>query len=87
MPTLKNISPLGDLDVVLVGRTVCAGEEFEVSDEHAKWLLEQADVYAPVDDAAKAIAAELAAPVEEAPAEPVEPADPTDPDPNDASGE
>lgn len=38
MPTLKNVSPYGDLDVALLGRVVAAGEEFEVTAAEAKQL-------------------------------------------------
>lgn len=45
MPTLKNANPLGAVDLPLIGRTLEAGEEFEVSDEHAAVLLEQVGNY------------------------------------------
>jgi hypothetical protein len=52
MPTtLRNINPVGEVRVF--GRTVGAGEEFEVSDEHAAALLEQTgnyEVAKPVDE-------------------------------------
>lgn len=38
MPTLKNVSPYGDLEVALLGRVVEAGEEFEATDEQAERL-------------------------------------------------
>lgn len=41
MPIVKNISPLGDLEIPAVGRTVMAGEEFEVPVGLAESLLEQ----------------------------------------------
>lgn len=41
MATLKNISPLGDLDFPLLGRDVKAGEEFDVDDDIAAELLKQ----------------------------------------------
>lgn len=59
MPIIKNVSPLGELDVPLLGRFLDAGEEVEVSDEAAERLLPQAANYAPVDDDAKAILAKL----------------------------
>ncbi|MBT9255376.1 hypothetical protein KMZ30_07295 [Phycicoccus sp. KQZ13P-1] len=43
---LVNISPLGPLDVPLLGRQLGAGEEFEVDDEQGRALLEQEGVYA-----------------------------------------
>lgn len=56
MPTLRNINPLGQVDVPLLGRqgepfgepgSGCLepGEEFEVDQDVAKKLLEQADCY------------------------------------------
>lgn len=44
MPTLRNINPLGDVDIAGVG-SVKARDTFEVSDEVADRLLEQADNY------------------------------------------
>lgn len=38
MPTLKNVSPYGDLDVALLGRVIEAGEEFEVTAEQKNQL-------------------------------------------------
>lgn len=35
MPTLKNINPLGQVDLPLIGRALEPGEEFEVSGELA----------------------------------------------------
>jgi len=58
VPTIKNVSPLRDLDVPLLNRQgdncLKAGEEVEVSDEHAGLLLIQPEVFAPVDAAAQA---------------------------------
>lgn len=48
MPTIKNISPYGDLDIPLLGCVVPAGEQVEVTAEHAKILLEQTDNYEAV---------------------------------------
>lgn len=59
MTIIKNVSPLGELDVPLLGRFLKAGEEIEVSDEVAERLLPQAENYQPVDDGAKAILAKL----------------------------
>ena len=46
MATLKNINPLGDIDLPIINRQgencLRAGEEFEVSDEIASDLLQQA---------------------------------------------
>lgn len=55
MPKLKNVSPLGELDVPLLDRILAAGEEFDVSDEIAEKLLPQAENYQPADKAARAI--------------------------------
>lgn len=41
MTTLRNVSPLGDLDFPLLRRNVAAGEEFEVDADVADGLLEQ----------------------------------------------
>lgn len=49
MPKLKNTSPLGEVDLPLIGRTLAAGEEFEVSDEQASALLLQAGNYEVVN--------------------------------------
>lgn len=49
MPTLKNTNPLGDVDLPLIGRSLAAGEEFEVSDEQAATLLAQAGNYEVVN--------------------------------------
>ena len=42
MKTLRNINPLGAVELPLIGRELAAGEEFDVTDEQAKVLLEQA---------------------------------------------
>lgn len=53
MHKIRNVSPLGDLEVPLLGRmgdrALAAGEEVEVTDEHAKVLLLQPDNFAHVD--------------------------------------
>ncbi|MEW9874034.1 hypothetical protein [Arthrobacter sp. HS15c] len=59
MPIIKNVSPLGELDVPLLGCFLGYREEIEVSDEVAERLLPQAENYAPVDDEAKAILAKI----------------------------
>lgn len=48
MATLRNINPLGDIDLPVLGRTVRAGEEFEVTDDVAAVLLEQVGNYEAV---------------------------------------
>ena len=50
MPTIRNISPLGALDVPLLGRVVDAGEAVEVTDEQAAQLLPQAANWEPVEE-------------------------------------
>lgn len=42
---LRNINPLGEVDLPLVGLTLAPGEEFDVSDEHGTALLEQVGNY------------------------------------------
>jgi hypothetical protein len=32
---LRNINPLGEVDLPLIGRSLAPGEEFEVDDKHA----------------------------------------------------
>ena len=48
MPVIKNVSPYGALDVPLLGRTVEANEEIEVSEAQAAILLAQAENYQEV---------------------------------------
>lgn len=43
MPTLRNVSPYGDLDVPLLRRVVAAGEKFECTTEEGKILARQAE--------------------------------------------
>lgn len=59
MTIIKNVSPLGELDVPLLGCFLEYGEEIEVSHDVAARLLPQAENYEPVDDEAKAILAKL----------------------------
>lgn len=57
---IKNVSPLGDLDVPLLGnRVVKAGEEIDVSDAHAKRLLLQPDNWQPAAKSAPVKASEV----------------------------
>lgn len=53
MPRFRNVSPYGALDLPLIGRTVEAGETFEVTPEQARHLKGQDDNFAPVKDAPK----------------------------------
>lgn len=48
MATLRNINPIGDIDLPILGRTIRAGEEFEVANEVAAVLLEQVGNYEAV---------------------------------------
>jgi hypothetical protein len=48
MVRVRNVSPVGDLDSVLLGRVVAAGEVVEVSDEQGEALLEQPANWAAV---------------------------------------
>lgn len=70
MAKLRNTNPLGQVDVPLIGRQgdtdgrtgvgcLEPGEEFDCSAEHARLLLGQAGNFEPVDDEARAIAADL----------------------------
>jgi hypothetical protein len=58
MAQIKNISPLGDVDVPALGLSVKAGETIEVADNAAASLLEQTDNWAPADRAAASITPE-----------------------------
>jgi hypothetical protein len=55
MPKLRNVNPLGEVDVPILGRSLTAGEEFEVDDDTARLLLAQVGNYAPVGDAMDAM--------------------------------
>lgn len=61
MPRLKNISPLGALDVPLLRRVVEADEIIDVTEDQARVLLQQPDNYQPTDKATKTLAADLTA--------------------------
>ena len=47
MPIIRNVSPIGDLDVPLLRRIVPAGAEVEVTDAQAKTLLAQPGNWQP----------------------------------------
>lgn len=49
MTQIQNVSPLGAIEVPLLGRILDAGEIVDVSPEHADILLEQPGNYALVD--------------------------------------
>lgn len=53
MPKFTNTSPQGDLDLPLIGRTVAAGETFEATDEQAKLLALQPDLFKPAHEPRK----------------------------------
>lgn len=93
MTVLRNINPLGQVDLPLIGRqgdpvgapgTGCLepGEEFECTPDQARVLLAQTGNYEPADAEAQQLADELAAeaaPVEEpAPTPPAPDAPPAD---------
>lgn len=61
MPKLRNISPLGDLDVPLLRTVIPAGETVDVTEDQARALLQQPGNYEPADKSAKALAGDLAA--------------------------
>lgn len=48
MPKFKNVSPLGALDLPLVGRVVAAGEVIEVTAAQTKHLSGQEGVWRPI---------------------------------------
>lgn len=58
MAKIKNISPLGDLDVPALELSVKAGATVDVADDVAASLLEQTDNWAPADKAAASITPE-----------------------------
>lgn len=49
---IRNVNPLGEVEVPLLRRIVAAGEVVEVSDEDAAQLLPQTINWEPADDAA-----------------------------------
>jgi len=49
--TLRNVNPVGEVDLPLIRRIVGAGEEFEVPAEVADRLLEQVGNYELVEPA------------------------------------
>lgn len=49
MPSFKNISPQGDLELPLIGRVVTAGEVFDVTADVADQLSAQPDVWQSVN--------------------------------------
>ena len=53
MPTLRNINPVGAVDLPLIGRTLEPGESFDVTDEQAENLLAQVGNYELVTEKKK----------------------------------
>ena len=53
MAVLRNINPLGAVELPLIGRTLAAGEEFEVPDSIAEQLLAQVGNYEAVKSTKK----------------------------------
>ena len=53
MAVLKNVSPIGALEIPLIGRVVEANEEFEVPSGVADALLQQPDNFQPVTKSKK----------------------------------
>ena len=62
MPTIRNINPIGDVDVPLLRRVVARGESVTVTEDQAARLLDQTDNWTTVD--APAPANELDVPAE-----------------------
>jgi hypothetical protein len=89
---LRNINPLGEVDLPLIGRTLEAGEVFEIDDERGNALLEQAGNYELVREPkpptakakARAEAERLAAAEAERLAADGDTTDPTDDEPSGA---
>lgn len=48
MAVLRNVNPLGEVELPLIGRTIAAGEEFEVPADVAETLLAQVGNYEEV---------------------------------------
>lgn len=48
MSKFRNVSPLGDLEVPILGRIVKAGETFEVPADLTESFAAQSDVWEPV---------------------------------------
>lgn len=51
MPRIRNVNPLGEVEVPLLGRVLGAGEVVEVTDEQAAVLLAQVGNYEQADTA------------------------------------
>lgn len=57
----RNVSPLGLLEVPVLGTDVAAGETVEIPTEIAHAFAPQAEVWEPADDEARAVVAALTA--------------------------
>lgn len=64
MAQLKNISPLGDLDVPALGRVVAAGETVEIADALVDGFKDQASTWEVTVPTSKKSTPESAAPAE-----------------------
>lgn len=53
-PRFKNVSPIGALDVPVLGRVIAEGEEFEVREDLVPLFAAQVGNFKPVNPAAKA---------------------------------
>jgi hypothetical protein len=51
MTTLKNVNPLGAVDLPLIGKTLQAGEVFDIADDLGAALLLQVGNYEPATKA------------------------------------
>ena len=60
MPTIRNVNPIGDVDVPLLRRVVARGEAVDVTDDQAARLLPQQDNWVLVDAAHEPLAAPVA---------------------------
>ena len=64
MAKLKNISPLGDLDVPVLGRTVKEGETVEISDDLVDGFKDQTSTWELTVSSSKKSTPESAAPTQ-----------------------
>lgn len=69
MPKIKNISPLGALDVPLLRAVLESDEIVTVTEDQARALLQQPDNFEPADRPAKSLDADLRAEQDAAEAE------------------
>jgi len=50
MPTIRNVNPIGDVEVPLLRRIVMRGEAVDVTEDQAERLLPQTDNWQLVED-------------------------------------